>query len=291
MISIIICSANSEKICEIEENISNTIGTEFELVFIDNSKSQYSIFQAYNQGVKKSKFPILCFMHDDIIYHTTNWGRIISNHFSEKNIGMIGVDGTSYISNIPGTWWSGGIKLSGTGEDINFQNSIDTDKYTLQNRNQPVINPKNELRSEVIVLDGLWFCIRKDLFSNISFDEKVFKGFHFYDLDISLQIHSQEHKIFVIYDLIIEHFSDSRYDKQWILSCLKFYKKWNNQLPISVYPILDKTKKLVDFESSRVLINLLKSNRLYMLIFKYPLLMLKIFFVYCNYRLYYKKTG
>ena len=45
MISIIICSMNPDISAELRQNIADTIGCEYELVVIDNSRNQLSIFQ------------------------------------------------------------------------------------------------------------------------------------------------------------------------------------------------------------------------------------------------------
>lgn len=74
MISCIICSRSSKISEELEKNIVETIGCDYELVVIDNSRNEYSIFSAYNKGVKRAKGNVLCFMHDDILYRTSNWG-------------------------------------------------------------------------------------------------------------------------------------------------------------------------------------------------------------------------
>ena len=47
-------------------------------------------------------------MHDDIVYHTKGWGETVLSHFREKKVGMIGVAGTRYLSDIPSIWWAGG---------------------------------------------------------------------------------------------------------------------------------------------------------------------------------------
>ncbi len=69
MISLIICSRKSDISNSLKENIERTIGTDYELIVIDNSTNKYSIFSAYNEGVRRSKGDILCFMHEDILYH------------------------------------------------------------------------------------------------------------------------------------------------------------------------------------------------------------------------------
>lgn len=67
MISIIICSRFQSISKELKDNIENTVGVVHEIICIDNSKSQYDIFSAYNEGVKRSQYPLLCFMHEDIL--------------------------------------------------------------------------------------------------------------------------------------------------------------------------------------------------------------------------------
>lgn len=74
MISLIICSRTPTISEELSTNIAETIGCEYELVVIDNSKNEFSIFSAYNEGVKRSNGDVLCFMHDDILFRTLNWG-------------------------------------------------------------------------------------------------------------------------------------------------------------------------------------------------------------------------
>ena len=55
MISIIICSRFQSISKELKDNIENTVGVVHEIICIDNSKSQYNIFSAYNEGVKRSQ--------------------------------------------------------------------------------------------------------------------------------------------------------------------------------------------------------------------------------------------
>ena len=87
MISIIICSRTASISDELTQNIDQTIGLPYELVIIDNSENLYSIFSAYNEGVKRSKYEVLCFMHDDIIFKTNDWGINVMNRFKSSNLG------------------------------------------------------------------------------------------------------------------------------------------------------------------------------------------------------------
>ena len=58
---------------------------------------------------------------------------------------------------------------------------------------------------DVVAVDGLFFAIRKSLFSHVPFDrEAVFDGFHFYDIDICMQVR-RTHRIVVTPDISVKH--------------------------------------------------------------------------------------
>lgn len=96
MISIIICSRKADISRELKDNIAATIGCEYELCVIDNSRNDYNIFTAYNEGVRRAKGDILCFMHEDILFHSEKWGTIVEEFFLEHaEAGLLGVIGGS----------------------------------------------------------------------------------------------------------------------------------------------------------------------------------------------------
>ena len=107
MISIIICSRKTDTPDELKQNIAETIGCEYELVVFDNSANNYSIFQAYNEGVRRAKGNLLCFMHEDVLFRTKDWGRIVESHFaSNEQIGLVGFAGTHFLPDTPMYWYS-----------------------------------------------------------------------------------------------------------------------------------------------------------------------------------------
>jgi glycosyltransferase involved in cell wall biosynthesis len=222
MISLIICSRTLLITQSLEENITATIGAQYELIVIDNSDNKYSIFEAYNIGVAKSKYPYLCFMHDDINYHSENWGDRIIEHLEHEETGAIGIAGSPYAAKLPGSWWGGGL--------INqYIHNADIPKKTgSANIQVALINKK-----EVVLLDGVWFCIRRSLFDHISFDEQNYKGFHFYDLDISMQISQAGYKNYSIENILISHYSIAELDKKWCENAMIYSKKWSKILPVS----------------------------------------------------------
>jgi hypothetical protein len=70
-------------------NINATKGCSYELIIVDNSEKKYTIFEAYNIGIKGGFW---CFIHDDINIHSKDWGNHMRQIFeSNSQIGLIGI--------------------------------------------------------------------------------------------------------------------------------------------------------------------------------------------------------
>ncbi len=227
MISLIVCSKHQDIDEKLKNNIKETIGVEYELVVIDNSNNSYSIFEAYNEGIKRAKFDYLCFMHEDIWYHSPEWGEKVINHLSDKETGLIGLAGSFYLNEIPGPWFKSKPYVKNLVQKHQHKNSVN---YTLDKNYQ------------VLCLDGFWICSRKDVFEKITFDTLTFDGFHCYDLDICLQAFNAGYKSYVISDILVEHYSTGSLNLQWIDSSIKLYKKWESIMPATVSPQIKKRK-------------------------------------------------
>jgi GT2 family glycosyltransferase len=227
MLSLIICSRNQDLLTQLKENIHTTIRCEYELIIIDNSHNTYSIFEAYNEGVKRARYAYLCFMHEDVLFHTLNWGNKLISHFhSDNSVGLIGVVGTHFMPKTL-SYWCDTTLISGRliqGQAINNEYTnvlVEHTQYT---------HEKNFI--EAAAIDGFWFAIKRDLFNDIAFDEKLYKGFHFYDMDISMQVTSINYKIIIVMDILIEHFSYGNGGPGFRSAQKLFFKKWNGVFPV-----------------------------------------------------------
>ncbi len=228
MISIIICLRTSKITAALEANIREKIGVPYEIIGIDNSKNQYSIFSAYNEGVARSSFDILCFMHEDLLFHTNDWGQKIKTHLNAPDAGFIGLCGGSTLTKVPASWSLFDQKM------YILQSNTGGGKSVLHNKGH---NSQSTSKS-VLVLDGVFLCAKKSLFQKIRFDDVYFSGFHAYDLDICIQAHLAGYKNYAINDVLIEHFSKGHHNKQWILNTMKLSDKWDTHLPITLNPSL-----------------------------------------------------
>ena len=223
MLSIIICSRNKVLSKEFTENIKVTVGVDYEIIYIDNSENKYSIFAAYNLGITQSKYPYLCFVHEDVFFHTSDWGEKVISHLQDTKTGIIGVAGSDLVTRIPASW----ANMISQGHNI-----ILTDNAR-EKPTEIILLPKNYNLSKrsSIILDGLFMCMRKDLTNKIHFDENL-KGFHGYDYDISLQSIMAGYTNYVIYDIKLEHFSGGKTSILYFRNLISIFKKWENNLPI-----------------------------------------------------------
>ena len=231
MISIIICSRTHSIPQVLHDNIKSTVGSDYELVVIDNSDSNYDIFQAYNEGVRRAKGDILCFAHDDILFQSDLWGITLQQHFADNtDIGIIGVGGSHFLSSYP-FYWSSNSFIS---------------EHCLHNDHGETITcfhedyfPEGSPLSEVVVVDGLCMFMRASLFPSISFDTKSYRGFHAYDMDICMQVIAQNMKVAVCRDITVEHaWSEKTAFKKKSYQMLNenlllFAQKWTDWLPIT----------------------------------------------------------
>lgn len=235
MLSVIICSRNKTLFKGLAENISRTIGVEYEIVIIDNSENKYSIFSAYNVGVSKSKYPYLCLVHEDVLFHTDNWGKKVIAHLQEPKTGILGVAGGDMVTRVPSSW--------PTSISIGV-NIIQTDYSARKRPTKFLLEPENYTLSKrpSITLDGIFLCMRKELMHKIHFDENL-KGFHGYDYDISIQSSIAGYANYVIFDIKLEHFSRGRTNILYFRNLIYIFKKWESYLPLSGDTITEEKLK------------------------------------------------
>jgi glycosyltransferase involved in cell wall biosynthesis len=212
MLSIIICSRTQNINSKLSENIKNTIGCQYELIVIDNSENKYSIFEAYNSGIDKSVGNYSCFIHDDILFHTQNWGKVVQRIFDQdQQIGLIGIAGAKSKTKMPSLWWS-----------CPQEDKIASIIQHIPDREVERWNSGFEKESliEVAVVDGVFMAMRKD--NRIRFSTEM-TGFHNYDLNLSFECKKLDYKIMVTNEILIEHFSLGTINAEWIESSYQFY--------------------------------------------------------------------
>lgn len=262
MMSIVICSKSPFVKDVLKENIALTIGIEYEIVLIDNSRQKYNIFQAYNHGVELAKGEFLCFMHEDIMFHSTDWGKIVTRLLSNPSVGLVGVSGSETIPS-KGDW-----RFS-----YNYSTYVIQGHQTLGEHPLYYINGVNwdihQTCRQVVVVDGCWFCIRRELFSEgqLRFDEDNFHSFHLYDSDISMQVNKLGLEIYLCANILVEHFSEGLYSDEYLKGLQSFLKKWQKDIPYSLQN--RKTDSDVENENLKNLNRRIENDRLVRMISDY----------------------
>lgn len=244
MLSIIVCSISPQLLDQLSQSIDATVGVEHEIIAIDNRITQYPIARAYNEGAKRARFPYLFFVHEDVLFHTEGWGKVLCDKLSEPDCGVIGFAGSkvkfaSYSGWVQGMRWAHALYYQG-----------DKGKSQLLTANVLAGHPFEQ----VVTVDGMAMLVRKEVWEEYPFDEAMLTGFHCYDIDFSLQIAaSGRYKNYVCCTpkAMMEHLSKGNYNSGWCQDTLRLHdSKWHRILPIYV-PSLSFTPAMLRYHEER----------------------------------------
>ena len=232
MISIVVCSVNKEGRALFAEELERTIGVEHELIMIANDVEKLSICTAYNKGAAAAKYPFLCFIHEDVTFHTIDWGAALVENLRNKKTGFLGLAGSTLKTRNPSPWW------------ITHENpqalSYRRVHYIQSGSEQSQSTRDDGLLAEVLLLDGFFLACTTETWSQTRFDEKTLRGFHFYDMDICMTAHAGGLKNYVYRGALIEHHSSGSLNKGWVQGAEAFQKKWQPSLPAAIGPLPQK---------------------------------------------------
>jgi glycosyl transferase family 2 len=222
MISILICSADNSLLGQARRNIEQTIGVEHEILFFDNLEKK-GICEVYNYLAGRAKFSYLCFVHEDVLFQTANWGVVIGDIFSANHaIGVVGVAGSKYKSKCFSGWYSG-IRSFDCANILHRYSYGDESIYL-----QP--HSENALE-EVVCLDGVFICSRKEIWQHSKFNEADLKGFHFYDIDFSLRA-SAICSLAVSFNINIIHITTGGdFGNNWVKTAIEYHSRSGKLLP------------------------------------------------------------
>jgi len=210
---------------EFNHHIEDTIGdVDFSILVYPNF-NQYSLPQIYNQALKDyyDDNLIFVFCHNDIIFKTKDWGKILLARFNaNNNFDIIGVAGSTYLPE-SGRWWEDPSKMVGI---VEHTNSLRT---WVSNYSEKFYGIR-----ETVLIDGLFMAVNPTTIEH-QFDED-FKGFHFYDLSFCLPNYLDGNNIGVLTDIRILHKSIGMTNQQWEENRQKFINKYKDDLPIKLEP-------------------------------------------------------
>ena len=223
MISIITCARKAHPGSMQERNVAKTVAAAHEYIAIDNSDNSTSHAAAYNRAIQRAAGDIFVFVHDDVFFMKQGWGPVLESKFSGDNaLGIVGVAGTQYLSADNASWTAAGRPFIKGRLIHDLENG---DFFAV------VFSPENG-DSDVVVCDGVFLAIRRELFEEVWFDETTFDGDCFYDLDYCMQV-SPSNRIIVTTNIVVKKRSTFTYDKKWYESGKRFLEKYREDLPAS----------------------------------------------------------
>jgi hypothetical protein len=224
MISVVICSVNNALAAQVKRNIDTTIGVPFECIVLDNSVLKKGITEIYNLGAARARYDVICFVHEDVLFRTSGWGRTIADYFSnDPELGAVGVAGSKYKSRTL-SGWSTGLP------ELDCCNILHIDKYGKEQRLYS--NPRNSKNLEqTITLDGVFICTTREKWNNVKFDEQLLQGFHLYDIDFSFR-QSLLNKVAVTFEIDMVHLTEGGdFGENWINISMLWHKFHAGNLP------------------------------------------------------------
>ena len=230
-ISIVICGGGKANTKSLFGNIEKTVGFSHEIIYINNSQNKYTIFEAYNLGIKRSSGLYICFIHDDILFHSKGWGPTLIELFQDSSVGLIGIAGSKSKTKMPSLWWR-------CPKEDKFFNIIQHTPY--KGRVEWNSGFGSNSTEEVVVIDGVFMAARKD---DLIFFDTTMKGFHNYDLNISFEYKKHGYKIIVTNEVVIEHFSLGTINEEWVDSSFKLHKIYNENLPLFLTETVEARKQ------------------------------------------------
>lgn len=237
MISCIICSKDKNLLKAVTSNIQQTIGAEYEIVGIDNADGKMGICEAYNTGIQRAKYSYLVFVHEDVVFHTNNWGQVVIKYFQQDaSIGCIGVAGGRYKTKAPSHW----RPLVPEFDPYDYSYLIQ--HYKNGTKNEVDTWPdKTKKNAPAVFLDGVFLAMSKQ--SDLMFDGSM-EGFHGYDISICLEAIKKGLTNYVTREILLEHLSGGSFNDKWVKAIHQFHLRNGNNLPLSVDGIKTTDEKL-----------------------------------------------
>jgi len=240
-ISIVIVSNNDKKSEQVRKNIYRTCSDKENIeIIIKDGSSGKGICELYNEAITECTGKYIVFQHNDVFYLENNWDKIIQEKFNLYNdLKLLGVAGATEYSSMYLNWGQiGSNKMF--GKIIHYTNK----EYFKSEFNT------QDGDHEVVVMDGLWLCLKKDYISEITFDE-YFDKYHFYDISLCLRIPNNK---IVTTDIKVLHTSLGSFNNEWEKESLKIYEIYGNSFLFKVKNNLTTKSKQIALNIEKVLL-------------------------------------
>lgn len=249
MISVLVCSIRPDFVKKLQVNVKETIGVPYEMLVYDNRVQNKGICAVYNELAEKAAHDVLCFIHEDILFSTQDWGKVLLEQLTSV-ADVIGVAGSKYKSSLFSGWYTG-------------QPQFDCAKYQHLHKGKiekVVLQPhKNHDIEEVVCLDGVFICCTKGVWKDVKFADADLKGFHFYDIDFSLRA-SKKYRVAVTFLIDFLHLTEGGdFGNRWVETAFLYHDKRREELPFTKEFSPSKT---ADRKIAKAYLDFLKNHKI-----------------------------
>ena len=221
--------------------------TNVEFIGLENNLGSKGLSEFYNEVINKAKNDYIVFLHDDLVIETKHWGRKILTHFNKSDYGILGLAGTTTLTD-SGRWWDDNTKMIGAvmhqGELINpnYKEGGNQTKMVTRRWLSQYSNNFGKEIIETILVDGLFIAInRKKIKKQFNPEFK----FHFYDIDFTFNNHKEDVKVGVIFDILVTHLSIGETNEEWETNRKKFVINQGEKLPHTIIPQIRYNNKKI----------------------------------------------
>ena len=204
-----------------KQHISDTIGIKYFKTICYPNFNEYSLTELYNKALAEhiESNSIFVFCHNDIIFRTRNWGVLLLHRFNITNYDIIGVAGTTFMSD-NGVWWTDRTKMVGIVEHTDGTNTW-VSEYS-KHRNGEI--------TPTVLIDGVFMAVNPETIQ-VGFNED-FKGFHHYDTSFCLENYLEGCNIGVTTDIRILHKSVGMVNDEWEKNRQQLVELYKGELPL-----------------------------------------------------------
>ena len=217
---------------ELIEHFKRSSGYEKGITVIQKiNNGEKSLAQVYNEILDESPNDIIIFTHDDVYFDTKAWYHKIKSHFEKSHYGILGMAGTTNLSET-GQWW----EPSKRKNMIGIVNPESNGKKWESKYSESF---GNDIHSTVIV-DGVFMAVDRTRLKNKFLEE--FEGFHFYDIPFCYENYLNGVAVGVITNIRLTHKSVGITNEQWEKNRQLFVEKYSTSLPTKVP--FDSKKKI-----------------------------------------------
>jgi hypothetical protein len=190
--------------------------------------SQHDMFSGYNHGARQTEGEILVFVHDDAQFlgnPLTMAGPLQT--LQDPQTGFIGVAGTRLLDR-DACWW--GLNSKGAVTEHCLGLIYQTGHGELGIHANPYPEGTAQF-GRVVVLDGVLLMCHRRTFERLNgFDEQSYKGFHFYDIDITFRAALAQLQNLVA-PIPLLHASPGGAEQAWEANRQIFLRKYGHLLP------------------------------------------------------------